>query len=198
MNSEGYIKYEPRWQKVALDVDENFLDEMNSVRTMLKENSWLGELPNGIGFGNLSVRNGDSSQFFISGSGTGHLDWLTPADIALVTDVDIAKNQLSCRGATKASSESMTHAVFYRLSRVVNAVIHIHDCNLWKNYFNVLPTSLPDAEYGTPEMAFSIEKILSEQSLNKGVLVMGGHEDGLVAYGESLEEAFGILRLQKV
>lgn len=198
MSSEGYIKYQPKWQKVAIDVDKNILAEMNRFRTMLKENGWLGVLPDGIGFGNLSVRNGGSPQFLISGSGTGHLSWLTPADVALVTDVDIAKNQLSCCGLTKASSESMTHAVFYQLSRAVNAVIHIHDCNLWKNYFNVLPTSSPDAEYGTPEMAYSIKNLLKKQSFNSGLLVMGGHKDGILAYGENLEEAFEILRLHKI
>ncbi|MBN1767689.1 MAG: class II aldolase/adducin family protein [Prolixibacteraceae bacterium] len=197
MTSEGYIKYQPNWHKVAFDVDENILAEMNRVRAMLKENNWLGVLPDGIGFGNLSVRNGNDAQFFISGSGTGHLNWLAPADVALVTDVDIAKNQLSCQGLIKASSESMTHAVFYRFSRAVNAVIHIHDCDLWKKYFNVLPTSSPDAEYGTSKMAYSIENLLKKQSFNSGLLVMGGHEDGLIAYGESLEEAFGILRFHK-
>ncbi|MCF8363649.1 MAG: class II aldolase/adducin family protein [Prolixibacteraceae bacterium] len=197
MNGGGYIKYQPKWQKVALDVDEMVLNEMNRVRAMLKENGWLGVLPDGIGFGNLSVRSGKSAQFLISGSGTGHLEWLTPADIALVTDVDIAKNQLSCRGLTKASSESMTHAVFYRFSNAINAVIHIHDRDLWKKYFNVLPTSSPGAEYGTPEMAYSIEKLLCNESFVRGVMVMGGHEDGIVAYGRNLDEAFGILQLHK-
>jgi ribulose-5-phosphate 4-epimerase/fuculose-1-phosphate aldolase len=198
MNSEGYIKYQPNWQNVALDVDEKVLAEMNQVRSVLKENGWLGELPDGIGFGNLSVRNGNSAQFFISGSGTGYLKWLTPTDIALVTDVDIAKNQLSCRGVTKASSESMTHAVFYKFSNEINAVIHIHDRKLWEKYFNVLPTSSPGAEYGTPEMAYSIEKLLKEQLAKSFVMVMGGHKDGIVAYGESLDEALKMLKFHKI
>ncbi|MDA3878955.1 MAG: class II aldolase/adducin family protein [Prolixibacteraceae bacterium] len=198
MNGEGYIKYQPNWQKVVPDVDEKVLAEMNRVRAMLKENGWLGVLPDGIGFGNLSVRSGDSAQFFISGSGTGHLEWLTPADIALVADVDIANNQLSCRGLTKASSESMTHAVFYRFSDAINAVIHIHGRDLWAKYFNILPTSSPGAAYGTPEMAYFIEELLKKQLLSSGVMVMGGHKDGLVAYGESLEEAYEILRLHKI
>ena len=192
MKSEGYIKYQPNWQKVAVDVDEKVLNEMNRARGKLKEKNWLGVLPDGVGFGNLSVRSGNSDRFLISGSGSGHLEWLAPADIAMVTGVDIAKNHLNCRGLTKASSESMTHAVFYRYSTAINAVIHIHDRLLWEKYFNVLPTSSPSAEYGTPEMAFAIEKILEKRSVHQSVLVMGGHKDGLVAYGRSLNEAFGV------
>jgi L-ribulose-5-phosphate 4-epimerase len=198
MKDEGYIKYQPIWQKTGIDVERNVLDEMNRVRRVLKEQGWLGVLPDGIGFGNLSVRIGNTGHFLISGSGTGNLESLRSRDFAMVNDVDITENQLSCRGLTKASSESMTHAVFYRFSGAINAVIHIHGRDLWAKYFNILPTSSPGAAYGTPEMAYFIEELLKKQLLSSGVMVMGGHKDGLVAYGESLEEAYEILRLHKI
>jgi L-ribulose-5-phosphate 4-epimerase len=189
MKDEGYIKYQPIWQKTGIDVGRNVLDEMNRVRRVLKEQGWLGVLPDGIGFGNLSVRIGNTGHFLISGSGTGNLESLRSRDFAMVTDVDITENQLSCKGLTKASSESMTHAVFYRFSGAINAVIHIHGRDLWAKYFNILPTSSTGAAYGTPEMAYSIEKLLKEQLHNSGLMVMGGHEDGMVAFGGSLDEA---------
>ncbi|MDA3818778.1 MAG: class II aldolase/adducin family protein [Prolixibacteraceae bacterium] len=198
MKDEGYIKYQPIWQKTGIDVERNVLDEMNRVRRVLKEQGWLGVLPDGIGFGNLSVRIGNTGHFLISGSGTGNLESLRSRDFAMVNDVDITENQLSCRGLTKASSESMTHAVFYRFSDKVKGVIHIHDKRLWKKYYNVLPTSWVEASYGTPEMAFSIEKLLKRENLKSGIIVMGGHEDGIVAFGRSMDEAYEILRLHKI
>lgn len=191
--TEGYIKFNPQWIKEPITIGNELLAEINQIRSALKAKGYLGVLPNGIGFGNISVRDGNSNRFIITGSSTGGIPVLENSHLALVESTSIEKNSLVCRGLTAASSESMSHAIIYKTLHEVNAVIHIHDSNLWKNYINLLPTTDPKVEYGTPEMAFSIQRLITETNMEQGVLVMGGHEDGLIAFGSNLEESLFLL-----
>ena len=44
--------------------------------------------------------------------------------------------------------------------------------------------------YGTPEMAQSVSRLWRSTRLEQlGVLVMGGHEDGVMGFGRSVAEA---------
>jgi hypothetical protein len=56
------------------------LAELNACRRKLLEQRLIGLDANGIGFGNLSVRDGVSRTFYITGSATGSLPELTPTD----------------------------------------------------------------------------------------------------------------------
>jgi len=188
--AEGYIKFNPTWIKEPYVINRELLDEFNMIRTELIAKGYLGQLPNGIGFGNISVRISDSNQFIITGSATGGIPVLDLSHLALVESTDIEKNTLICRGLTAASSESMSHAVIYQTVPKANAVIHIHSSQLWKSYFDQLPTTDPSAAYGTPEMAFSIERLTEKIQSSSGVLIMGGHEDGLIAFSFSLHSAY--------
>jgi len=68
--------------------------------------------------------------------------------------------------------------------------VHIHNLQLWEKYLDVLPTTSKEVEYGTPEMAFEIGKIMSlPETLDKKVFVMGGHKEGLISFGKTVEEA---------
>jgi ribulose-5-phosphate 4-epimerase/fuculose-1-phosphate aldolase len=84
----------------------------------------------------------------------------------------------------------MSHAVIYQTVSKARAVIHIHSSYLWKRYFDQLPTTDPSAAYGTPEMAFSIERLTEKIQSSSGVVVMGGHEDGLIAFSTTLHSAY--------
>lgn len=192
MKEEGYIKFEAHWKEDSIAIDKAMLDQLNSIRQKLTEKGWLGVLPDGIGFGNISIRQ-QNERFVISGSGTGALPLLSPSHLALVTQVDIEGNQLYCTGLTRASSESMSHAVFYRYSGKIGAVIHIHNRELWEKGPGILPVSSPDASYGTPEMALSIERLLKQHQQQSGIIVMGGHQDGLISFGRDLEAAYQLL-----
>jgi hypothetical protein len=45
-------------------------------------------------------------------------------------------------------------------------------------------------EYGTPEMSREVERLFSETDVRrKGIFSMGGHEDGIVAFGQTMEGA---------
>jgi len=107
-------------------------------------------------------------------------------------------NAIWCRGVVKASAESMSHAAVYAANTEVGAVVHIHNLQLWEKYLDVLPTTSKEIEYGTPEMAFAISKIMTQQeTLDRKVFVMGGHKEGVIAFGKTVEEAaFTILALR--
>jgi L-ribulose-5-phosphate 4-epimerase len=108
----------------------------------------------------------------------------------LVVRCDPTKNSLWCRGLIKASAESMSHAAIYSANAEVGAIVHIHDRNLWEKYLDVFPATDKKVEYGTPEMAYEIGRIMTyPQTLEKKVFVMGGHEEGIISFGKTVEEA---------
>jgi L-ribulose-5-phosphate 4-epimerase len=191
--TEGYIKFTPNWIKEPITIGAELFSEINRVRSVLMAKGFLGVLPNGIGFGNISVRRGASDLFFITGSATGGIPVLVMEHMALVESSDIERNSLTSRGLTAASSESMSHAIIYQTVAEANAVIHIHHAGLWKDNFNQLPTTDPKVEYGTPEMAFSLKNLIVEKQMKAGILLMGGHEDGLIAFAADLAGAAELL-----
>lgn len=186
---DGYIKFKARWDK-SPPLPLRFIKELNKWRDLLYQKNLIGVYENGIGFGNISQRFSDSSQFIISGSGTGKLESLSTDHYALVTDVDIDKNLLHCKGPVIASSESMSHGVIYGESSNIQGVIHVHHKALWLKLLDKVPTTVGSAEYGTPEMAYEIIRLFRETDLmEEKILVMKGHEEGIFTFGESLEEA---------
>jgi hypothetical protein len=60
------------------------LAELNAYRRKLLEQRLMGVDSNGVGFGNLSVRDGASGNFYITGSATGGLPELTLTDCVRV------------------------------------------------------------------------------------------------------------------
>jgi L-ribulose-5-phosphate 4-epimerase len=145
---------------------------------------------------NVSRREKESNQFIITGSATGKYSQLKEEHFSLVNHVTIEENKLECTGQIMASSESMSHAAVYIHNKKIKAIIHIHDNNLWKKYLNKLPSSSINAAYGTPQMALSIAEKINQLKTHSGVLIMGGHSDGIIAFGNNLDNA--ILLLQKL
>jgi hypothetical protein len=64
---------------------------------------------------------------------------------------------------------------------------------------NRLPTTAPEVPYGTPEMANEFRRLYRDSGFRKTRLaVMGGHEDGIVSVGATLEAAAEqVLQLQR-
>jgi ribulose-5-phosphate 4-epimerase/fuculose-1-phosphate aldolase len=174
-------------------------DELNKYRRKLLRLGAVGIDRNGVGFGNLSVRNGATSRFCITGSGTGKLLELTPADCARVVAYDLARNWLRCEGPTVASSESLTHAAVYESDPLTGAVIHCHDMKLWKALMHKVPTTPGKVEYGTPEMAYAVQRLFDHTDVRKKkIFVMAGHEGGVVAFGRDLRSAFAQMTKDRI
>ena len=185
---EGYIKYQCNWiQEEVIQAEQ--IHEINKWRTLLMKQGYIGMYDDGIGFGNISMRM-DENEFMISGSATGGIKELTADYYSLVTEYNISQNQLTCKGLTTASSESLTHASIYACSKETNAVVHIHHKEKWSSLLNHEATTDSSIAYGTPEMAFAIQRLIKEDKVGPSrIIVMGGHEEGLIAYGKTLEEA---------
>ena len=190
MSETGSVKFTCDRVAVELSRFAGF-DELNKYRRRLLRLGTVGIDANGIGFGNLSVRNGATSRFYITGSGTGKLLELTLADCARVVAYDFARNWLRCEGPTVASSESLTHAAVYESDPLTCAVIHCHDMNLWKALLHKVPTTPEKVEYGTPEMAYAVQGLFDNTDVRKKkIFVMAGHEGGVVAFGKDPRSAF--------
>lgn len=190
---DGYIKFKAKWEK-SPSLPYRFIKELNKWRALLYEMELIGSYDDGIGYGNISQRFGNSNHFIISGSGTGNLESLTTGHFSLVTNIDIEHNTLHCKGPIIASSESMSHGVIYRECDDIHGVIHIHNKELWLRLLDKVPTTSEKAEYGTPEMAYEIIRLFRETDLmQKRIIVMKGHEEGIFTFGKNLDEAGKIL-----
>jgi len=168
--------------------------ELNEYRRKLLDLEMMGVDGNGISFGNLSVRDGTSTRFYITGSATAGIVDLTPADYAKVVAYDFAKNWLHCEGSRVASSESLTHAAVYESDPTARSVIHCHDINLWAALLDKAPTTPKGVEYGTAEMAYAVQRLFEITDVKtRRIFVMATHHGGLVTFGKNLQDAFGIL-----
>ena len=186
--SEIGLKFNYNWIKEK-PLDWEYLSELDKWRTKLYEYGLIGVYENGIGYGNISVRFGHNN-FIITGTATGHIRELKPEHYTKVTEYDLSKNTLTTEGPIKASSESLTHAVIYEYDKNINAVIHVHHLGLWNKLLDKFPTTNKTVEYGTTAMANEIIRLFNQTNLlEQKILVMAGHEEGIVCFGKNTEDA---------
>ncbi len=192
---DGVIKFRCHWTQGPLPSEIlPLVHELNRWRQQLFDAKYINAYPDGIGYGNISLRLKDTDNFLITGSGTGGISHLTPEHFTVVTASDIASNSVTCIGPIQASSESMTHAILFQASPSINAVVHTHNLALWKKYLHKAPTTNVNALYGTPEMARETQNLFKgNQNLTSKFFIMGGHEEGIVTFGLTLESAINLL-----
>jgi len=190
--SDGYIKFDCNWEKIDA-VSAQDIIPLNAWRNKLYALKLLGAYPDGIGYGNVSLRT-KGNEFIITGSATGNHATLIQDHYSKVIDFDIEKNYLKCTGLIKASSESMTHATIYAIDEKINAVIHVHNLELWNRLLHKVPTASKDAQYGTPEIAREMIRLFREGNASeKGIIVTEGHKEGIFTFGKDLDTAGEIL-----
>ncbi|MCB1166906.1 MAG: class II aldolase/adducin family protein [Leptospiraceae bacterium] len=194
MRDEGTIKFRSEFEPQQPFHCEP-VNELVEARNSLYNRNLIGVYPDGISFGNLSVRARHPEDgrwgFFITGTQTGYLEEVDETHIAFVDRCDITANYLRSSGPIRASSEAMTHYMIYSLDPVIGAVVHVHSAIIWNFWRNRAPTTGEDVPYGTPEMAAAVEDIILARKAGEvaGFLVMAGHEDGVLSYGANLGEA---------
>jgi ribulose-5-phosphate 4-epimerase/fuculose-1-phosphate aldolase len=199
MEAEGVIKFE-LYYRVAEPVALTDLTELNAWRSRLWQLRLIGQDPrryDGYGFGNVSMRHGACTAergkraFLISGTQTGALPELDACHYSLVESYDTAANRVVARGPVKPSSESLTHGILYDLDTRIQAVLHVHSPDIWQATGSLgMPVTDASVTYGTPAMATEVERLFRETDvLHQRIFSMGGHEDGIVAFGQTVEEA---------
>ena len=155
----------------------------------------------GAGFGNVSARIGPfpgrrgRRAFVITGTQTGGRRCMNLDAFCVVSAYDIDRNHVDSYGPVRPSSESMTHGAIYDLGPHIRFVLHAHCPVIWRQARALkLPTTANDVPYGTSEMAREVERLNRESRLSDTrILAMGGHEDGIVVFGRSVEEAGEVL-----
>ena len=190
MADDGVIKFNCDWIDHPLQVEVPF--ELIAWRDKMHQLGLIGEYAAiKIGYGNISIKTDQG--ILISGTQTGNVYPIQSTNFSLVTSYSMALNKVSCVGA-KASAESLTHAAVYEADSSIKAVIHIHNKELWDKLIDKVPTSNRNVAYGTASMATEIRRLFKETGVAKEkIIVMGGHEEGIISFGEHLEEAGNVI-----
>jgi L-ribulose-5-phosphate 4-epimerase len=195
---EGVIKYQ--LHHIQKPIPNTFsLSEINAWRTIIFRLGLIGQTPDkydNCGFGNISQRlTAHSAQFIISGTQTGHLEHLRAEQYCLVIKAEPTENRIDSCGLSQPSSESLTHASVYAQDHQIQAVIHVHSPEIWRHTctFDLAHTAA-DIPYGTVAMANAVEQLFQSGAVGKnGIFTLLGHEDGVIAFGNNLQEAAWIL-----
>ena len=190
---EGVIKFDLQFRPGPAPAAE-LLVELEAWRRIFRRLGLLGQDPqryDGLGFGNLSRRGGNgeaAGTFIISGTQTGHLDQLAAEHYATVLACDPACNRVVASGLIRPSSEALSHGVLYQADALIGWVMHLHSPEIFAARQRLdLPVTDPSAVYGSPAMAAEIAR-LQPLAGWPGLLVMGGHEDGILAFGDHAAE----------
>ncbi len=190
---EGIIKFRQEY-KEGPALGHELLMELDSWRRAFYYLSLIGQYHgkyDNARYGNVSQRlepfnsEPNKRRFAITGSQTGHLEYLTPGHYAVVAEYYPEQNLVISEGPIKASSESMTHGTIYDLDDEVRFVFHAHSHAMWENARALeIPETSADVEYGTPEMAEEVRKLFRDTDVRKKkILSMEGHEDGIFTFG---------------
>ena len=193
---EGVIKFRLEHTPTA-PLDPEQVAELNTWRDWMFTRALIGEIdtPQGkVGYGNISCRLGGG--FMITGSQTGHLAELTPKDYAVVDTCHPETNLVISHGPVQPSSEALTHAVLYQVDERISWVMHAHHAPIWRAAGKLgLPCTSADAAYGTPEMAAETMRLFAETDVRqKGMFAMAGHEDGIISFGDTAEQAANVMK----
>lgn len=193
---DGVIKYDRSNFSQCEALLESEFEGLEYWRKKLYQMNLIGEYPEvHIGFGNMSTLHDYSffcksphPQFIITGTQTGKFSDLNGSQYTRVLDYKIDELKIHMMGTIEASSEALTHAAIYEANPNIKAVFHIHSNEIWKKMIedksDFTCESIP---YGTVEMARATQACIKNK--DAGIFCMHGHEDGIVIYARSLEEA---------
>jgi ribulose-5-phosphate 4-epimerase/fuculose-1-phosphate aldolase len=187
---DGVIKYDRTNFSHSGPIDSSIWTNLEAWRAKLFKLNLIGEYPiEKVGFGNLSllIERKEQSHFVITGTQTGRLENLSGEHYTLINGYDLLSMKLFSKGPIEPSSEALTHASIYESNPKIKAVFHIHSEKIWKSMIKYsYDFTKEDIPYGTQEMANNVKEVISSKSF--GTIVMKGHQDGVIAYGESLDQ----------
>lgn len=200
---EGVIKFDLTYRPGPPPAAP-LLHALNAWRSILYRLALTGRDParyDGLGYGNVSCRippyAGPALRrpFIISATQTGGVAELTVGHYTTVLAADPAANRVEATGPLRPSSEALSHAALYALDSRLRCVLHVHSPDLWHAADRLgLPATDAAVPYGTPAMAAEIARLYADPAVQRGrILAMGGHEDGLIAFGATPAAAGSVL-----
>jgi hypothetical protein len=162
--------------------------ELRAWRRICRRLGILGRDPrryDGLGFGNLSVRDpADPTRFVITASQTGGARDLRAADLVRINECNLARFWVDAAGRKPPSSETLTHAMVYAADPAITWVFHVHAPELWRNSARLgLPCTAPEVPYGSRQMADAVAALARAYPARPLVFATLGHEDGVFACG---------------
>jgi ribulose-5-phosphate 4-epimerase/fuculose-1-phosphate aldolase len=191
---DGVIKFDCRLTPSPAPATEADLTALNAWRTRLHALGLIGEYADaGVGYGNVSLRRDDGT-VLVTGTQTGRLPRLGPEHYVVVVGCDLDRNRVDARGPLAPSSETLAHMALYEAIAECRAVFHAHDPEAWHAWRDRWPTTGAEVPYGTPAMARELARLYRETSFaTERIAVMGGHADGIIAWGRTADEAGDVL-----
>ncbi|MBN1379599.1 MAG: class II aldolase/adducin family protein [Gammaproteobacteria bacterium] len=194
---DGVIKYQLDYEP-SDPVAADLVAEINAWRNVLYRLDLVGHYKTvyqGVGYGNLSCRLDDSNEFVITASQTGHIPKTDHTHYSHVTESSPQKNYLAAKGPMRPSSEALSHAAVYQALPNIRYVFHVHNSIIWQKAAKLnISITAPEIEYGTVAMAAEIERLCRTVALiHGGIIAMGGHQDGIVAFAATAAEAGSLL-----
>lgn len=203
MTQDGVIKFQTIYKSTPAFPIANF-GELRAWRRIMYLLQLIGQTPerySNYGFGNISMRidHPDTApkrrQFVISGTQTGGNPDPAIDQYVLVREVDWEQNRVVAEGPVKPSSESMTHGTLYALDNRIRWVMHGHSPEIWRHAKALdIPVTHESVTYGTPEMSYETLRLYREENLyRRRIYSMGGHLDGIIAFGRTAKETGQIL-----
>lgn len=203
LRSEGVTLFNVQHENRPLDerVHGPAARMLSAWRVILGHLRLLGQDParyEGLGYGNVSARVGPFGdigrgrrRFLITGTRTAGVAHATLREFCLVESWDIGQNRVTSTGPVGPSSESLTHAALYDASPAIRVVLHAHAPEIWQQARALgLPITQERAANGTPAMAVEVQRIFREGTFaSTRIAAMGGHPDGVIAFGRDAAEA---------
>lgn len=193
MIDEGVIKFDCDYTPAPAPTGA-LVEVLDRWRSRLFDTGLIGEYAEvRVGYGNVSAKRADGT-VLVSGTQTGHRARLGAQGYAQILEYDLSRNFVRCRGPVRPSSETLTHMALYDAIPECRAVFHVHDRDAWHRLRDSLPTTSADVAYGTPAMALELARLYRETDFAIDRLaVMGGHDDGLIAFGRTPDDAGEVL-----
>jgi methylthioribose-1-phosphate isomerase len=192
--NEGVIKFDFHCEDNKLIIPDKMFNQINPARNKLADLKLIGRYSDGLSYGNISIRLPGTDEFFISASDTGKIALTDREHYVKIISCNIEKNFCLYSGQGLPSSETLTHYIIYKMCKEANSVIHIHNKEIWQRLLGNVPTTPSSADYGTIDMVKSVENLFAEEVLQKSKLfVMHGHEEGVVCFGKSVEDAMKVI-----
>ncbi len=188
---ESYIKFDCKQVSDNLPA-EHEISGLNKLRQYLYAMGFIGALPDGDGFGNVSKKS-SVGKVVVSCSKTGSIRDLSREHFACIEGYDISKNFVKYSGKLPASSEAMTHLAIYGANEKVNVVAHIHNERIWNLLISAGLKTNGNADYGTVEIAMEAYNYVLESKLSNGIFALAGHKDGIIIYAENFDKIIKLL-----